>query len=39
VADKDIEVKKQDGTTKSLEQDLKDLAQKLETPFVEIPLR
>jgi predicted Zn-dependent peptidase len=39
VADKNIEVKKQDGTKKTLEQDLKDLAQKLEIPFVEIPLR
>jgi len=39
VADKTIEVKKQDGTTKSLEQDLKDLAQKLEITFVEIPSR
>jgi predicted Zn-dependent peptidase len=39
VADKTIEVKKEDGTKMTLEQDLKDLARKLEIPFVEIPLR
>jgi predicted Zn-dependent peptidase len=39
VADKDIEVKKDDGSKKTLEQDLKDLARKLGIPFMEIPLR